>query len=294
MDEQEGKPKYFHPAGLRYLVNNFGDGKPLIPLFANYADDELLDEFNGFLNTSPKTLLSAIATMRSALEVFGTKEMARITSYDTIAFEELRKKKIALFVTLQEDSTHKGVILNIFFRQLFAAFRNPTNGDRKVAVILEEGGNFKIDQLQVQFATMRRRDVAIAYICQSVRQIAHLYGQNVMEAILDSVGTVVQFGGCDISRAEPLSKSFGSHGVIVKDPSNGSKRIVSRPLLEPNDIIQLDPKKALLMMGSKPPALLCMRPFYKRRKLRKRTQIPPVKDIVAPRKVKIYRPNLTQ
>ena len=96
---------------------------------------------------SDKTYSSILSTLQSKLGKFDSKEIAEVTSTNTINFEDIATRKTALYVISSDTHTAYNFLLTIFFSQMIQqlynfADRNP-GGELKVPVffILDEFAN---------------------------------------------------------------------------------------------------------------------------------------------------------
>lgn len=66
---------------------------------------------------SEKTYSSILSSLQSKLGKFDSKEIAELTSTDTINFEDIGNKKIAVYVISSDTHTAYDFLLTIFFSQ---------------------------------------------------------------------------------------------------------------------------------------------------------------------------------
>ena len=67
---------------------------------------------------SDKTYSSILSTLQSKLGKFDSKEIAEVTSTNTINFADIGNKKTALYVISSDTHTAYNFLLTIFFSQM--------------------------------------------------------------------------------------------------------------------------------------------------------------------------------
>ena len=79
-----------------------------------------------------KTYSSILSTLQSKLGKFDSKEIAELTSTDTINFEDIGNKKTAVYVISSDTHTAYDFLLTIFFSQMIQQLYNfaDDNGGR--------------------------------------------------------------------------------------------------------------------------------------------------------------------
>ena len=87
-------PQYCNLYNLRYLVNAFGrDGSALNTFVVRNADKATYHEWKAFISQDSKVMQNIISTARAALEKVTDTSIARLTSTDTLGFEDLRRRR---------------------------------------------------------------------------------------------------------------------------------------------------------------------------------------------------------
>ncbi len=74
--------------------------------------------------------------------------------------------------------------------------------------------------------------------------------------------------------AAALERILGRHGVTIEDES-GRRRDLSKNLMNADEIRTMPDDQALFIHSNQRPALIRTKPYFKVRRFRKRTQIPP-------------------
>ena len=71
-----------------------------------------------------KTYSSILSTLQSKLGKFDSKEIAELTSTDTINFEDIGNKKTAVYVISSDTHTAYDFLITIFFSQMKQKLNN--------------------------------------------------------------------------------------------------------------------------------------------------------------------------
>lgn len=78
-----------------------------------------------------KTYGSILSSLQSKLGKFDSKEIAEVTSTDTIDFEEIGSKKTAVYVISSDTHTAYDFLLTIFFSQMIQQLYNFADANRR-------------------------------------------------------------------------------------------------------------------------------------------------------------------
>lgn len=258
--------QYLNLHNLRNLLNHFGDGSNLHEFFSKVADPMTFSEIMGILSQDIKTLQGSVATARSALRLLSNPDVAKVTATDTLHFEDLRKKPVALFLFVPEDQMelYRG-ILSLFYSQLFSFLMEmPEQGKpyKNVFVFLEEFSSLYIPNMPTYVSTLRKRNVSLSVILQSESQVEARYGKQNANTILSNLNTKIYFGGLDIETCKKLEETLGRQTVQYRKEKSGMFsgfnddviHEMGKPLMSASEIRMMT--KPLLLSGNLPPTIL--------------------------------------
>lgn len=129
-----------------------------------------------------------------------------------IHFEQLGKKKTAIFLTISDIDRSKDRLVSLFYAQALQAlvgYADSCPGSRlpvPVRFILDDfATNAYIHDFDNIIATVRSRGIAISIILQSLTQLEALYGPARAESIVNNCDTCIYLGGQDIHTADFIS-----------------------------------------------------------------------------------------
>ena len=205
-----------------------------------------------------KTYGSILSSLQSKLGKFDSKEIAEVTSTDTIDFEAIGSKKTAVYVISSDTHTAYDFLLTIFFSQMIQQLYNfaDANGGRlKVPTffICDEFANIgKIPDFDKKISTSRSRGISFSVILQNLDQLEAVYEKS-YETIMGNCDTHVFLGSNSYKTVEYFSKALGEKTISKDQLSknrdrhnfwtqgyNESEQIMARALMTPDELRRLD------------------------------------------------------
>ena len=218
------------------------------PARMNYKSIEIAPE---------KTYSSILSTLQSKLGKFDSKEIAELTSTDTINFEEIGNKKTAVYVISSDTHTAYDFLLTIFFSQMIQQLYNyadDNGGALKVPTyfILDEFANIgKIPDFDKKISTSRSRKISFSVILQNLDQLEAVYEKS-YETIIGNCDTHVFLGSNSYKTVEYFSKALGEKTIerdsisinrdrqYFKTGQSTSDQVMARALMTPDELRRMD------------------------------------------------------
>lgn len=218
------------------------------PARMNYKSIEIAPE---------KTYSSILSTLQSKLGKFDSKEIAELTSTDTINFEEIGNKKTAVYVISSDTHTAYDFLLTIFFAQMIQQLYNHADengGALKVPTyfILDEFANIgKVPDFDKKISTSRSRKISFSVILQNLDQLEAVYEKS-YETIIGNCDTHVFLGSNSYKTVEYFSKALGEKTIerdsisVNKDKHyfrtgvSKSDQVMARALMTPDELRRMD------------------------------------------------------
>ena len=218
------------------------------PARMNYKSIEIAPE---------KTYSSILSSLQSKLGKFDSKEIAELTSTNTIDFEAIGKRKTALYVISSDTHGAYDFLLTIFFSQMIQRLYDfaDLNGGalpQPAYFILDEFANIgKIPDFDKKISTSRSRKISFSVILQNLDQLEAVYEKS-YETIIGNCDTTIFLGSNSQKTVEYFSKELGEKTInrdswsINKDKHmwrqgyNKSDQIMARALLTPDELRRLD------------------------------------------------------
>ena len=218
------------------------------PARMNYKSIEIAPE---------KTYSSILSTLQSKLGKFDSKEIAEVTSTDTINFQEIGSKKTAVYVISSDTHTAYDFLLTIFFAQMIQQlydFADQNGGALKVPTyfILDEFANIgKVPDFDKKISTSRSRKISFSVILQNLDQLEAVYEKS-YETIIGNCDTHVFLGSNSYKTVEYFSKALGEKTIerdsisinrdrqYFKTGQSTSDQVMARALMTPDELRRMD------------------------------------------------------
>ncbi len=218
------------------------------PARMNYKSIEIAPE---------KTYGSILSTLQSKLGKFDSKEIAELTSTDTINFEDIGRRKTAVYVISSDTHGAYDFLLTIFFSQMIQQlydFADENGGALKMPTyfILDEFANIgRIPDFDKKISTSRSRKISFSVILQNLDQLEAVYEKS-HETIMGNCDTHLFLGSNSQKTVEYFSKALGEKTLIRdsvsvnknrdnwKQGSSVSDQLLGRALLTPDELRRLD------------------------------------------------------
>ena len=217
-----------------------------------------------------KTYGSILSSLQSKLGKFDSKDIAEVTSTDTINFEDIGRKKTAVYVISSDTHTAYDFLLTIFFSQMIQQLYNfaDLNGGRlstPVFFILDEFANIgRIPDFDKKISTSRSRGIQFSVILQNLDQLEAVYEKS-YETIMGNCDTHVFLGSNSYKTVEYFSKALGEKTIsrenkgtnkdkhFHKQGYNYSDQIMGRALMTPDELRRMDNNECIIYeKGIKP------------------------------------------
>ena len=245
-------------AELVRAANKNGGSNLLSDLIGQLPYDHPARMYYKSIEIAPeKTYGSILSSLQSKLGKFDSKEIAELTSTDTINFEEIGSKKTAVYVISSDTHTAYDFLLTIFFSQMIQQLYDyaDQNGGRlkeRTYFILDEFANIgKIPDFDKKISTSRSRGISFSVILQNIDQLEAVYEKS-YETIMGNCDTHVFLGSNSFKTVEYFSKQLGEKTIdrnsvsINKDKQNHktgkslSDQIMARALMTPDELRRMD------------------------------------------------------
>lgn len=260
--------EYFSLANLYHLLQNFGEtGEGLKDYITNYTinphdinDTRLRDEWLGQITGSDKTIQSFLSTALTALSSMSNPDLQFISSKSTIELNQLRQKKtIIYFITPSQHANYYSFYTSLFFQALFneAMSKIPDKNELPIYVLFDEFAHCCLPNFDSTVNTIRKHEVAITIVLQTINQLEEVYGSKTAKAILGGFSTYMTYAGSDIETCEFFQKIIGQVRETSKEKFTDLKSEVrDYNLFNTNDIRTLADNAALLVTSNNNPIIL--------------------------------------
>lgn len=203
---------------------------------------------------SDKTFSSILVSLQAKLGKFDSKDIAEVTSTDTIDFEEIGNTKTSVYVISSDTHTAYDFLLTIFFaqmiQQLYDEADKQPGGKLKVPTffILDEFANIgQIPDFDKKISTSRSRKISFSVILQNLDQLEAIYDK-AYETIMGNCDTHLFLGNNSTKTVEYFSKALGEKTISResiskskdkdghKSGTSDSEQIMARALMTPDEL----------------------------------------------------------
>lgn len=280
-------PQYRNLPNLRKLATNFGiNGEGLDEFYKRTAvyDEKLFAEVMAFRRNSPEVLQNILASCRAYLSDYIDETICNLTATDTIGFEDMRKKPVAIFINVSEEkqSVYSGLLAMLFSQMMDFANIMPVEGEPYLPImfLLDEFTNIGvIPEFADRISYLRKKDISIVLCIQSGAALESKYGERNARAILANCSSTIVHGGQPIQECELLSRTLDvqdfAYTETAEESTGDTQRrvVISRRLRTPGELRTME--GILYLFAHKPPIMFNKKiPWYKNRKLIKKTELP--------------------
>ena len=245
-------------AELVRAANNNGAGNLLTELMNQLPYDHPARMNYKSIEIAPdKTYSSILSSLQSKLGKFDSKEIADLTSTNTIDFEEIGSKKTAVYVISSDTHAAYDFLLTIFFSQMIQRLYDfaDINGGalpQPTYFILDEFANIgRIPDFDKKISTSRSRKISFSVILQNLDQLEAVYEKS-HETIIGNCDTTIFLGSNSQKTVEYYSKELGEKTInrdswsvnkdkhMWKQGFNKTDQVMARALMTPDELRRLD------------------------------------------------------
>ena len=178
-------------------------------------------------------------------------------------------------------------LLNMFFQQAVAELSKSLpdeNEPHEVLFLIDEFPMLgAMPTLQKGLALLAGYKIRIVLITQGIGQLDEIYGRQATEGILQNCALQVFFASNDDKTTNYVSARLGSKTVQVRSRSQSqdwtsattSTSYIARPLLPPEEVRRLDPRKAIIFKETSRPVLAEKVRYYADKRFAPRVTAPP-------------------
>lgn len=217
------------------------------------------------VTNAENTMKNFFGTATGKLSMFADKGICYITSGTEMDFEGFVKKPTAFFLIIPDQIKIRHTLATLCVSQLYKSLVRLANerGGKlpwPTHIILDEFGNMpKLNDFSTIITVARSRGVFLSLVLQDYKQLETIYGKDPAVTIRNNCNTQIFIGVNDMETRKMFSDLMGEMAIEKKtssvskttgkvtetDSNAGSKSYntdqVSRPLLPPNELLDLKP-----------------------------------------------------
>jgi len=248
------------------------------------ADGAVIAEARAFYDRSGSELTSILSTLRKNLKWISYPQMKKSLRGNSIDLRDLKRKSIAVYLSLPAMRMHDlSGWLRLFVQLSLAACEEVQEAPRKPILFMLDEFHIlgRLQCLETAIAQMAGFGVKLWIVLQDIGQLKKYEN---WETFLANAGIIQAFGNSDMATLEYLSKRLGSTQVLNPSVSDTSYEQAARtgasgksfsigthPLMTPEEISRFfgreDRLLRQLVLRPGLPPLILQRVFYDKHKL---------------------------
>ena len=268
--------QYRNMANVLFLLNNFAarNTDKIDEFIAMSNDPQLILDYKTMIANSEKTLQSIISSSKASIQLFEDSQIAKVTAHSSIQLDDLRKKPTIIFLHNSiSDMKYINVLNGIFFEQLYGHFLQnlPKKDELDCFVILEEASSLHIPILPIASANVRKHRVANLICIQNPEQLKTFYKEE-YKSLVSNCRTHIYLSG--LSSLDTMRELEQLSGRTTYTDDKGVEK--TRPLLSIDEIRLLPENRSIIISSNTPIIRGRTSPYFKCRKYRLYSQIPPI------------------
>ena len=272
---------FYFPAKYRNLLNLnqlvkllCSDPEKIDRWIIHTSDNQLITDYKSIISLSDRTLQSCLASVKSVLSFVEDPQIARVTSFDTLNIQNIRRRPTALFLRNSIGSLKYVSILNgLFFEQFFSGLLNkmPQQSDLVLYNILDEASSLYINNLAAFLANNRKYNIINILAIQTQHQLTSLYKDEAQDILSCCVSKIYLPGITEMSVLRDLEALSGKTTFTDK---KGNKTV--RSLITAPEIMSLGKDEALILSGRNRLIKTRTLPYYKNLKYKEFIKMRPL------------------
>lgn len=235
--------------------------------FDESLDESTRNQARAYLTAADNEFASIKSTYDTFMKVFSNPQVASATNKMSFTFEDLREKRISMYVVVQtEDIDILAPLIRIFMETLFKKIMSGTECSDPAKFIYWFGDEFvrmgKMPFVLEAPALCRSYGLLPVFVTQSHEQTKKYYGDDDMNILKNNSGYQVIFNMNSDKDAEDTSKLIGDYTNIKISRSQGNFDILKNNISRSKEAKRLVTAQDLKNQDSSD-ILILVKGFYK-------------------------------
>ena len=173
--------------------------------------------FSQLIDGADKTMSCIYMQANSALQMYSSDKMIKLTKKSDFNFRDLGQRKMALFVTCSDTDRSMDSFVSLFYSQCLQELCGYADNDCRngrlpmpVRFFLDDfATNFKIVDFDKIIAMIRSRGISANIIIQDLHQLKTCY-KDAAETIINNCDTILYLGGNDYDTYEAMARQMNA------------------------------------------------------------------------------------
>ena len=236
------------------------------------------------ISASDKTKESIISNTLANLSLFADDGIAKMTSNNTIEFNDLIEKPTAVFLICPDDDQSRWALASIFIEQSYYALTKTIKRDygaespRRINYILDEFAQMPpIPDMHVKLSMSRSRNIRWTLYLQDFNQLESKYDKNA-PTIKNNCTNIIYLLTTDKKTADEISGKLGKKTVVQKSissrqgelDSNVTHSLDAQPLMHSDELMRMPFEQGVIIRAGKKPIKSHFRAAFRYLKLQKK------------------------
>lgn len=200
----------------------------------NFPEESKLAKYYSILKTYPEKTYASIVSTAIMKLAFVINKIEEDRSYDEkFDFTDLRKNKMVIFLTFEENCKEDKRMINIFISQLLSQLNIYDDSKTNVYFILDEVNMFgRIYELPRNIQTARARKISISILTNNLENLKKVYGDDFYN-IINTIDTQLLLGTILKSDIDYFSDVTGLDNEFIKNDLGRDKVLIYERGLKP-------------------------------------------------------------
>lgn len=290
--EREGPGAPEPTLGRIYRLSTDTGGRELKPFLAGLAQASFLGAdartaFAGLLSQADTTFASIMGSFCEPLNAWINPVLDAATSANDFRFEDLRRRKMTVYVGIQPDKLAQSrLVVNLFFSQLINVNTrvlprsDPTPGHQCLLLMDEFTALGRVEIIARAVAYMAGYNLRLFPIIQSMAQLEAVYGKELARTIVTNHALQILFAPREQQDANDYSEMLGydtlrrrhrSHSRGQGSSVSSSETEERRALMLPQELKAIGPGKEIFLYEGLAHPVLCDKiRYYEERRFTRR------------------------
>ena len=249
---------------------------------------------NAFIQKADKEQSAVLSTLNAALELWANPLIDAATSRSDFDLRRLKKELMTVYVGVSPNNLHRlRPLMQVFYQQAvdMMSERKPNLQEEPhpVLFLMDEFPSLgRMTQFEQGIAYLAGYRVRLLLIIQDIPQLETHYQRSGMNTFLGNSKIRVTFAANNFETADLISRLLGTYAAqtdsesesrqkgMTLDPGYGSisKAKMARPLLLPQEILQLPPDEEIVMVEASQPIRARKIRYFEEEVFQRRVQPP--------------------
>lgn len=204
---------------------------------------------------------SILSVFKQKIRLFASREnLSEMLSHSDFEFEDIGKKKTAVFIVIQDEKKTYHSLVTIFLKQCYETlvdYAQKCGGKLpyRTNFILDEFANMPpLKDVDAMVSAARSRRMRFYFVIQNYAQLSEVYGKEKGNTIKGNCTNIIYLISSEIDALEEISKACGEIKVKTEKKDKDGKAIEeTRPLITISDLQTLKMGEIILLRLRMPP-----------------------------------------